>query len=247
MINREPLQLFRMSSKILENLNFSDVSETWKDMIEAKIAFPPFNRFAIEVRLDFMRKFADLMRNREKADRHPMDDFAFYCEYEVINIDFEKQLFQVETEVKIIKPNGKIFSEETKARIEGDEDSLRFFESGADVLVKTLIVLLATKNTKKESFTNKILAKGKSNGSNEYRKNYPTTTTISLGKINETFVKDGEDVRNVRPHLRRGHLRNQHYGPNKEMVKQIFIAPVFVNASEGWIAERKAYNVSMHH
>lgn len=58
-------------------------------------------------------------------------------------------------------------------------------------------------------------------------------------------TREGEDGRRVRPHLRRGHVRRQHYGPGREFIRQVFIEPVFVNADEGWIAERTAYNVRM--
>ena len=50
----------------------------------------------------------------------------------------------------------------------------------------------------------------------------------------------------VRPHLRRGHLRNQRIGEGRKEVKQIFIQPVFVNADDGWIEnQRKEYRVRL--
>lgn len=107
-----------------------------------------------------------------------------------------------------------------------------------------LVVLLATKNVEKKEVINRKLAAGKFNRSKAYRKDYPITTTLTIGKITENHESVGTGS-TVRPHLRRGHIRNQHYGPNNEMTKKIFIQPVFVNADEGWVANREAYNVRM--
>lgn len=101
-----------------------------------------------------------------------------------------------------------------------------------------LLVLLATRNVIRETTVSKAARLGI--GKNRY----PYTTTLKLGAITET-AKDGAGVGAARrPHLRRGHIRRQHYGPGNEFVKRIWVQPVFVNATEGWIAPRTAYNVS---
>jgi hypothetical protein len=44
--------------------------------------------------------------------------------------------------------------------------------------------------------------------------------------------------RTVAPHVRRGHWRRQYYGPGRQLVKRIRIAPVLVNAVRSGIAPR---------
>ena len=74
---------------------------------------------------------------------------------------------------------------------------------------------------------------------------YDYITTIKIGKITETMRSDGDGQSSVRPHLRRGHIRNQRVGKGLEEVKPIFISPVFVNADEGWINnQRKEYRIA---
>jgi hypothetical protein len=107
-------------------------------------------------------------------------------------------------------------------------------------LLMTLTVVLATKNVIKKEVVNKLARLGIGLKKNPYHK----TTTLTIGKVTEKADgKGGHDGSHRRPHLRRGHKRDQRYGPNWQYTRQIFIEPVFVNADEGWIAERTAYNV----
>lgn len=66
----------------------------------------------------------------------------------------------------------------------------------------------------------------------------PTVTTIRIGTV---YDRDGKAVRldggasgrKVRVHLRAGHTRNQHYGPENSLIKIVYIAPVLVNYNPG--------------
>lgn len=72
---------------------------------------------------------------------------------------------------------------------------------------------------------------------------YLSTTTLRIGEVVEREGKSLHTNTHVRPHLRRGHIRNQRYGANLSLSRQVFIEAVFVNADEGWIAERTSYSV----
>lgn len=103
-----------------------------------------------------------------------------------------------------------------------------------------LIVLLATKNADKRTTESKLAKLGI--GKN-IRGRFAYTTTISLpGTLpsdSDNPARDGH----IAPHLRRGHVRRQHYGVGNQMEKKIWIAPVFVNADPDFVAARRTYKL----
>ncbi len=108
-----------------------------------------------------------------------------------------------------------------------------------------LIVLLATKNIEKTTKFHKDISNGKVSKATKHRKKYPYTTTLTIGRITENYNGSEFTGMSRRPHLRRGHVRTQHYGPRNELTKKIFIPSVFVNGSEDIKSSRVAYNVSI--
>jgi len=244
-------QLFRLSSEVLDALTIKEMKSTLIDMMEMGIADVPYKEFAIEVN----RKFISKMMNLEDEDSQlQMIESAkkMKIEYDP-NIQFKLMVIV----------NGKNYSIHRCYKdewIDWDYDLLIKYKShlldkasydrlrnqvksiSANIL-GILIVLLATKNHVKEDRVDKDIARGRYNKKQAYRKDYPITTTISIGKITETYEGKGGTGSKKRPHMRRGHIRTQHYGPNRELTQKIFIQPVFVNADEGWIAKRRAYNV----
>jgi hypothetical protein len=65
----------------------------------------------------------------------------------------------------------------------------------------------------------------------------------------DVFVNTGQtdrehsDRQPSRPHLRRGHIRQQRYGHGLTEQKPIWIAPTFVNADEEFVSPRGAYRL----
>lgn len=104
-----------------------------------------------------------------------------------------------------------------------------------------LITLLATRNAVKTTKENKLSKLGIGSPA---KRRYAYTTTISVPAIMEDDP-DSHPGANKAPHLRRGHIRGQHYGPGNQYVKQIFVEAVFVNADADFVNAREAYNVSL--
>lgn len=68
-------------------------------------------------------------------------------------------------------------------------------------------------------------------------------TTIKLLPLERGSTEEAAPGMPVRPHLRRGHIRNQHHGPQNSLIKKIWIEPTFVNADEQFISTRTAYRI----
>jgi hypothetical protein len=85
-----------------------------------------------------------------------------------------------------------------------------------------LVVLLATRGVVKETSSSKLAKLG-------IGKSRPQTTTTL--RLDRTLTDAAGNVagRHVRPHLRRGHIRNQRYGPEMSLSKKIWIGPCMVN------------------
>jgi hypothetical protein len=239
----EPLHLFRLSSELVDSFDPNDVEATFRDMAEMKISNPPYQNFAIQINSKFFAKLTNQLWTEGLDEIGNYNHFEYLFEYNFYN---KGSSLRVEGLFYMIQ-NGKLYNilenaEKSKMSKEGIESAKEAFTRVMQYIAKLLVVVLATKNHVKEEKLDKDLLRGRYNKKQAYRKDYPITTTISIGKITESY-KSSNGGGTVRPHMRRGHIRSQHYGPNNELMKKIFIQPVFVNADEGWIAERRAYNV----
>jgi len=118
-------------------------------------------------------------------------------------------------------------------------------EATAGILRKILIVLLATRNAIKVRTKDKLLALGI--GSRKAQNNTKPlyTTTIHLPSFSEEKKANEPTGRTVAPHLRRGHIRKQAWGPHRSFHKSIWIEPCFVNADPTYISTRVSYNTSL--
>jgi hypothetical protein len=109
-----------------------------------------------------------------------------------------------------------------------------------DFIANVLIVMLATRNALKTRSRNKLAALGIGK-----KNRHEWTTLISVPQALSQVESQVESDSSVKrcPHLRRGHIRGQHHGPGGASIKQIWIAPVFVNADPEWKCQRKAYSL----
>jgi hypothetical protein len=115
--------------------------------------------------------------------------------------------------------------------------------------VEYLIVLLATRNAVKEVQENKLLKLGigKTKKKQGSQASYSRVTTITVPDDHELEPDPDRPPtgRTVCAHLRRGHIRRQRYGPELAYIKVRWIEPVFVNADEDFVSQRKAYNLKL--
>lgn len=246
-----PEQCFRISVETLAAMSRDEVDATARDMRECGVFEPPYEVFDLEMPLAVIvavcSKSADeyyhLMANHPAADESTT--LFRYREGKFVE-SFFRTPGKPPSSLRVIDSELRAKDSQYASKYPDDvaDTTNRLFgETMAETFYEALLVLLATRNAEKETKECKAAKLGI--GKPGIRHRY--TTTIRVGHVTEIVDGDkssGEATRR-RPHLRRGHIRHQHYGPGNKFIKPIFIQPVFVNADDDWVAERTAYNVSV--
>lgn len=229
MIEEKP-PLFELDERIFDCMAEDDIYKTFIDMKQMNIDSPPYSSFVIKLNFKLLNVIF-------KTDINPgVVPNKIEAAYIWILCSDGRNITECSLGIKCRGEKIDWIAEQPPKEVTKEiyNLSLRAYA--------TLIVLLATKNADKVTRVNSERAS--SHRVREQAKNFSTTTTIRIGKITETMrgPSSGTGTK-TRPHLRRGHVRNQRYGENWSETKQIFIAPMFVNADENWIAEQKTYKV----
>jgi len=215
--------LFRIEEKIWDSVDYDTILDTATALEKAGLDQPPYAVFDIQATLNhkiMARLFSGWDKFITRA-HPPARTFTFRYEY-------DKENNHLTTRLKI-----------NESWL--DRQNIEKICKLSSFLNHTLFALLATKNASKT--TEKIKKHGPK--SRKRPREYDYITTIKIGKITETQRGDGDGHSSVRPHLRRGHIRNQRVGKGLSEVKPIFIQPCFINADESWINnQRKEYRIA---
>jgi hypothetical protein len=245
-----PKQAFRLSVETIEAVSQEEVDATYADMEKLGIAQPPYAEFDIIVPAYSVMRSTELLADTldvclSMPFYHWTEDKLKHvpCGIRYHNGAYAGML----REVSPGKPDKfEVIEKPTERAMKANNIMKEIKDHATPALLKLLVVLLATKNAEKTTRECKSARLGIGKGKHAY------TTTISVGAVTETVYETSTNLTNptnpnlhLRPHLRRGHGRAQHYGPNNNYIKHIFIQHVFVNADAEWIDARTAYNVSM--
>lgn len=235
-------ELFLLSDEIVASLTCEEVDATIDDMFELGIAKLPYHMFAIQISTAAWQRIVyDATHQLDKYSviKHPDQWMRFTYNLETLDTGQA-----ITGKFNCMTSGGSdmfsMINADTYMDAEGKLIVGGTISYTGCQLLRILTVVLATKNVVKTEVVNKLARLGIGLKKNPYHK----TTTLTIGKVTEKADgKGGHDGSHRRPHLRRGHKRDQRYGPNRQYTRQIFIEPIFVNADEGWVAERTAYNV----
>lgn len=234
-----PKQSFFLSNELIDALSREEMEATWKAMHELGIAKPPYESFDLLLPLAQVLTFKGMNALEEEIES---DKYAFIKTDGVVQSTAKPITLRIEGDKAKWLFRGKIPLKERLDLIAGldTQRDIEMAECAVEWL-QVLIILLGTRNIVKETVHRKSVRLGIGG-----KEKHEYTTTLKIGRITEhTGNSNISTGITLRAHLRRGHIRRQHYGPKNEYIKQIWIPPVFVNADEEWIGERTAYNVSL--
>ena len=243
-------QLFIIADEIWQNSSIDEIDATVEDMQAMDIFYPPCRHFEVVVSAEITL--------------HMLEDFKFsspkYIDY------YKNNHYRVEVEIlqdenwssnciaelthKLMETGEWVGANwlANKNFIEGVITKERYEMRRSEIasttshIIRVLLVALATKNIVRKNGPSRMAKQVIK--PTAIKRDYEYTTTLTIGKVVGSERTEGDTGGwKVRPHLRRGHIREQRYGPNNQLLKKVFIQPVFVNAADGVMSQRKAYNV----
>lgn len=240
-------QLFIFDVAMLDVMQPEEVQATYNDMKELKIHRAPYDEFTIQ--LPYGPTFFRILM-KDEDDQKKMDPKLNVPLRIMYNLtDWDGESARVDVRLFLLhEQTGKWYDylEYIKERRKDMEPK------GQQILTDTamhasayyltyLVVLLATKNVVRHVSHNRLARLGRG------KQDYEYVTTLKIGQlIEDDGLPHQHTGMTKRPHLRRGHIRRQHYGPSNTYIKKVFVAPIFVN---GWMPDahddRQAYNVSL--
>lgn len=214
-----PPQLFTFDDSLLLSANPDDIDATFADMEELGIANPPVPTF--DLQLSGAQLFVPL----------PSCDAAAARTIMTWQIRYRFSAGQLQDTA--IGPRWiSILNHDC-----GEDFCDQLITLGFE-FYKLLLVSLATRNVEKVTTESKLGRLGIGKPKHRF------TTLICIGQLAPVTSGEGTTGTTKRPHLRRGHIRRQPFGPSLQSVRKIWIAPLFVNAEKGMAEGRKAYQLT---
>jgi len=238
--------VFEIPASVLKTIDFEEIQSTFHDMHEMGLSEPPFRCFYIRCLLGPLIEAVtfDVRKVNKGLSDLSLETMPEWLRNRANNFVVTEYEFQFSETGSFSKFRSFMTVGEGKSAIPWAliaQMPEELCNSMNTFIYKILTVLLATKNCERKTVENTSRAKSKK--ARDDAKYYSTTTYISIGRITETCRRDGSSRGPVRAHLRRGHIRQQRHGKGMQEIKEVFIAPVFVNADREWIADRKKYKL----
>ena len=237
---------FILSAEFLQSISMDEISATFDAMVECDLDRAPYEEFYITVPEAAIIKVTGGAPEPDTIHPDAIMEFHFIG----LNGSLRNGTSGAmpNARVKVLSWHGKKpsldwFKVLPKALPDRPELVIDIADKLAGcgaALVEILVVSLATRAIQKTRLANKLARLGIGKGRTA-RHGY--TTTISAPAPNSLETESGHGG-TVRPHLRRGHVRTQPYGPNNELRKKIFIEAVFVNSDKDFVSFRDHYNIS---
>lgn len=260
MQDKEHIENFFLPEDFLKSVDMTEIHATLEAMNECGIDRAPFNHFCITIpTLAMLDKLASQAGPYEDRIRKLMtrDRARDYIQLEYYDMDgvplYDKEGHTGDVSIVELRHGAETIDIGLACEVlmERDKEEGRIMYNDlsglTSNLIHVLVVALATKGTVKDRKPTKISKLAKLGiGKPKPPPKYAYTTTISIDKrLVHHEASSGTGLMR-RPHLRRGHARDQRFGPNFSYVKKIFIEPVFVNSDKDFGAPfRDHYNVSL--
>lgn len=246
--------LFVIGHNVFKSIDVESIEQTTKSMMELKIYRPPYKKIDIRISTTYKYLFKWCVLNLGDINEEDNVSWAWRLDFTddedgktfgIFEIDQGYGFKTEEYLVGLANQTGLLERIMKEENLSTKEDALKYFVEDmrgmTNRILELLIGLLSIKNIEKNTIEHKKFNKINKNKNSQI---YKYITTLKIGQITETCRSNGSSSSTVRPHMRRGHIRTQHFGEGNKEIKKIFIQPVFVNADEGWIADqRKAYVV----
>jgi len=228
-----PNQLFILSRELFEATSWEDVRATCAALKELGLYSLPYPSINIRVPLSLDDALIVAAGGRPAPDDrfHIAPALRDSSGVDYLDVSVEG-LEGRNTMSRIYSPHGW-----------GEADTDKY-NLAARIFVPFLIAMLAARNICKQTREHKLASLGIGGKKSDPTRRFRYVTTLTVPAIREETEDSTETGCEKTPHYRRGHIRHQPYGPRLELVRPVWIAPVFVNADKEWVRERSAYNVS---
>jgi len=230
-------ELFLIDHETLKACVYDEVEETYSSMEELGLAHLPYSHTHIGVPGSAV---ISLIQDAAVEELHKKAQKEF-ASLELHFRYYDEEFYEL---VSRFTPNAErpTFTKWVNMQ-DFDPPNSENYAAAALVMRRVLIVLLATRNAIKVRTKDKLFALGIGKRSkNNQRPLYTTSITLPKLPTNEKGALTG---RSISPHLRRGHIRQQAWGPKRSFHKAIWIEPIFVNADPTYVSTRVAYNTNL--